>query len=99
MNPSEKIRQWMIDWNIHDMRRIELGKIADEVYEQEKLLQRRAEEAFSSEVIDTKTWSMNAEAAGISGMTQKEYRKIWIEDWLAGLKADATLDVDLDKLF
>ncbi len=84
MNPSEKIRQWIVDWDIHNMRRIELGRIADEVYEMEKLLQRRAEEAFISEIVDTKMWIEKARSSGISGVTPKEYREIWIEDWLAG---------------
>ncbi|KKL85305.1 hypothetical protein LCGC14_1956120 [marine sediment metagenome] len=58
--------------------------LADEVEGVAKLLLQRAEEAFKSEVVDTQMWIEEAKSAGISGMTPEEFRKEWIEDWLAG---------------
>jgi len=83
-NLGERVRTALEDALIDQHESEDHEELADEVERVAKLLLQRAEETFKSEVVDTGMWIEEAKSAGISGMTPEEFRKEWIEDWLAG---------------
>ncbi len=83
-NLGERVRTALEEALIDQHESEDHEELADEVERVAKLLLQRAEEAFKSEVVDTGMWIEDAKAYGISGLTPEEFRKEWIEDWLAG---------------
>ena len=83
-NLGERVRTALEEALVNQHETEDHDDLADEVERVAKLLLQRAKEAFKSEVVDTLMWIEEAKSAGISGMTPEEFRKEWIEDWLAG---------------